>query len=687
MLWKVKFQELGKKIKKVFSKENFFRLFGKTKGSNKTQVINQTVKQINPNERQSVSGAINDAGVRPQSIQRSSEEIKDVLSAIPQEDIYSIKPQKTLQIKEEKPIERENNSAKDFISPLYDKSLDDFDLKPLGDDNNLIIKNKKRMGSKLKHKSVFILSRFIKDIFNGLFVALCAIACGLLLAESYITTPAPIYAWLAFIPFTLAIFNIRSWFFSFVFGWLTGGIFYFVMLNWISLTVMEGTSDPSLATLSLVALCVVLSLQFALFALGSYYAKRAPVLWPFTTACFWVGLEILHQIIAVKFIAFPWFVLGYTQYNFSYLIQVSSFTGVYGVSFVVIFTSVVVGLLFTKQSQILKSFYFILSVCILVVVLSLGYKTVKDQLNYIEYNPKILRIALMQPYTHKLYVEGRNEDVVYTIAGQLEALKDKKAAFIIWPESSLPGDLDNSEYLDYIKEQSKALNAWQLFGGNETFEGTWYVGAVLADETGIVDDYKKTKLVPFGEFLPFQSLLGWFYKKHNISSFTGNYEQGVNAGKVLTISASQPDNKEKEDFNFGTEICFESIFPSIYRKQAANGADFFVNISNDGWFGETAAPYQHLRANVFRAVENRRPLLRSTNTGISAWIDSLGRIRFSTGLDRQESAVFNFTIKERDQKTFYTTHGDLFGYICLLLALTGIIISVVFGEEQFDDGD
>ena len=409
--------------------------------------------------------------------------------------------------------------------------------------------------------------------------------------------------------------------------------------------------------------------------------------WPLTTACLWVGLELIHQLIALKFIAFPWFVLGYTQYTLTYLIQISIFTGAYGVSFVIVFTSVVAGFFCTKQNQVLKSFYTILAVCVLVFVLSLGYKTIKDQLNYIESAPKTLRIALMQPYTHKLYIEGNNEDVVYTIAGQMEALKNKRASFVIWPESSLPGDLANSEYLDYIKEQNQDLNTWQLFGGNETFGDDWYVGAVLTNKTGIEDDYKKTKLVPFGEFLPFQNLLGWFYKKHNISSFTGDYKEGVNPGKVLSIEALDVSSAQKEEFNFGTEICFESIFPSIYRKQAANGADFFVNISNDGWFGESAAPYQHLRANVFRAVENRRPLLRSTNTGISAWIDSLGRIRFSTGLNKQESSVFNFSVKDRDQKTFYTRHGDVFGYICLILAMTMIIVSIVFGEDEDEYGN
>ena len=205
-----------------------------------------------------------------------------------------------------------------------------------------------------------------------------------------------------------------------------------------------------------------------------------------------------------------------------------------------------------------------------------------------------------------------------------------------------------------------------------------YVAAVLVNEDGINDDYKKTQLVPFGEFLPFQGLLGGFYEANGITSLTGTFSAGKEPGKIFSIMADVPGKNKKAEYQFGTEICFESIFPSIYRAQALSGADFFVNISNDGWFLVSAAPYQHLRANVFRAVENRRPLLRSTNTGISAWIDSLGKIRFETGLDKQESSVFNFVFKDRDTKTFYTTHGDLFAYICLALAVPLVIFSMVF---------
>lgn len=689
MLWKVKFQELKDKVSGFTGKLK--QQFAKKDDKANTAAKPQINAAKNNGAVQSVSGKV--PPKPPVLITPKTQEEESVLSAIPQDDIYSSQPEpqkeEPLKIREGV-ADKENPGAHDFLKPLCaNPDNDNIPLKRLGTDKPEIIKRKR------KSSFSFSFTQIIADLFNGLIVAACAVACGLLLANSYLIKPAPFFAWLAFIPFTLAIFNIRSGFFSFIFGWLTGGIFYFVMLNWVSLTVFENTADPALANTSLIALSAVLSLQFAFFALGSFYAKRMPAFWPLATACLWVGLEVLHQLIALKFVAFPWFVLGYTQYNLTYLIQISTFTGAYGVSFIVILTSVVGGLLFTQVSQMIKGFYFVLSLCVLLFAFSFGYKTIKDQLNYLQSSPTTLRIALMQPYTHKLYVEGRSEDVAYTIADQMEKLKDKKVSFVIWPESSLPGDLTENEYMEFVTEQNNRLKLSQLFGGNESANGNLYVGAVLTDETGIADDYKKTQLVPYGEFLPFKGLLGWYYDKHNVQTLTGNYQPGTNPGKVFTLTTTQTDSKaasketpkEPEEFIFGTEICFESIFPSIYRQQALNGADFFVNISNDGWFGQSAAPYQHLRANVFRAVENRRPLLRSTNTGISAWINSLGKIKFSTNLDKQESSVFNFVFKDRDQKTFYTKHGDIFAYVCLLLALTAIIVSLVFGENESGYGD
>lgn len=648
MLRKINFKALTEKAK---------GLFKKNKAEEKSSACAAPRRQENPASAARPS-------VPPAQTGRPAD---TVAGMIPKDDIYGAPPTNSaLKIKEEDFFV--GSSTPDFLKPMSEEEADDIDLKPLGEDHPEIIKaGKKKLAFQL-----------VKDLFSGIAVAFCAVACGLLLAESYITKAAPVYAWLAFIPFAIAIFNIRSALFSFVFGWLSGGIFYFVTLNWISLTVMEGAGDHNLAMTALTALSALLSLQFALFSLGAYYLKRIPFAWPFAAACLWVGLEILHQLIALKFMAFPWFVLGYTQFNFIYLIQISSYTGVYGVSFMVVFTSLVCGYLVLRMNRVLKVFYFTLAFCLMLFVLSFGHKVIKEQLNYMQASPHTLRVALMQPYTHKLYVEGRYEDVVYTIAGQLEALKGKNASFVIWPESSLPGDLLQNEYMDYVKEQSASLKAWQLFGGTEEIGSEQYVAAVLVNETGVVDEYRKTELVPFGEFLPFKFLLGGFYEKNNITSLTGVFKAGSEPGKTLKISASEPGKTKKEEYTFGAEICFESIFPSVYRAQALNGAEFFVNVSNDGWFLESAAPYQHLRANVFRAVENRRPMLRSANTGVSAWIDSLGKIRFETGLNRQESSVFNFVFKDRDTKTFYTLHGDVFAYGCLAFAAALVIFGIVF---------
>ncbi|MBO7605638.1 MAG: apolipoprotein N-acyltransferase, partial [Elusimicrobiaceae bacterium] len=204
-----------------------------------------------------------------------------------------------------------------------------------------------------------------------------------------------------------------------------------------------------------------------------------------------------------------------------------------------------------------------------------------------------------------------------------------------------------------------------------------YVGAGLFNENALIDSYQKNKLVPFGEFLPFQNVLSGFYRDKGITSLTGNFSEGTDLGKILNLSLNETS------YPFAVNICFESLFPEIWREQAKEGAQFFVNISNDGWFLKTAAPLQHLRINVFRAVENRRPVLRATTTGYSAWIDSLGKLRFRSGqLFEQETAIFDFKFQTRNKKTLYTKYGDIFALICVFLAFSFWGVAVAFFIQE-----
>jgi len=173
--------------------------------------------------------------------------------------------------------------------------------------------------------------------------------------------------------------------------------------------------------------------------------------------------------------------------------------------------------------------------------------------------------------------------------------------------------------------------------------------------------YDKTHLVPFGEYVPFKKWLPFLGK---IVAQVGDFRAGK-AGRTL------PWHQEQ----LGVQICYEIIFPGLARAMAANGASILINITNDAWFGKTSGPYQHFSMTVFRAVENRRSLARSANTGISGFIDPAGRILTATPL--LQTAAATQTLPLLTTKSVYTRIGDLFAQACLALVLLIAVVEIV----------
>ena len=187
--------------------------------------------------------------------------------------------------------------------------------------------------------------------------------------------------------------------------------------------------------------------------------------------------------------------------------------------------------------------------------------------------------------------------------------------------------------------------------------------------------HHKHKLVPFGEFLPFEEQLSSFYQENGISSLTGSFIEDTNPTKVLTLET------KNDKTSFGVQICFESIFPILWRLEVLAGAEFFVNISNDGWFLNTAAPYQHLRTNVFRAVENSRPVLRSSTNGISAFINNFGKIEYHSNLHEEAIKIVELVLPQNPIQTFYAIYGDIFAFLCLFLTLVFSYDCLEFSQD------
>ncbi|HOX22591.1 MAG TPA: apolipoprotein N-acyltransferase, partial [Elusimicrobiales bacterium] len=234
---------------------------------------------------------------------------------------------------------------------------------------------------------------------------------------------------------------------------------------------------------------------------------------------------------------------------------------------------------------------------------------------------------------------------------------------VLWPEAAVPDWLDAS-YKDWIGARAAGMKSYQLVGALMQNEGRSYVRAVLFGPDGKeLGFYTKRQLVPFGEYVPFRKLL----ENHvRVLGKMGDFSAGPEIQTPLIIN----------NISIGPLICYESIFPALSRTATNAGAKILVNLTNDGWYLDTAAPYQHFTANVFRAVENRRPLIRAANTGISGWIDKWGIVRYSTQLNMPAVEAFDVPLGVPEH-TFYSQQGNLLPEMCLIVLLPFLLVGLI----------
>jgi apolipoprotein N-acyltransferase len=231
----------------------------------------------------------------------------------------------------------------------------------------------------------------------------------------------------------------------------------------------------------------------------------------------------------------------------------------------------------------------------------------------------------------------------------------------------------------FIESLAKRANVPLLLGSNavehmRTPQETWYNAAmVVTPQEGVSERYyAKRQLVPFGEFVPFRPLLGWLKKFVPIGD--GDFGRGEDSAPLLVPLRGQPTV-------FGPLICYEDIFPELARLSALGGASVLVVLTNNGWFGEGGAAYQHAAHAVLRAVENRRPVLRCGNGGWSGWIDEFGAVRATMTNEAgtiyfRGTRVMEVTRDARwvERNSFYTEHGDWFVLVAAGLVMFSVAI-------------
>jgi len=497
------------------------------------------------------------------------------------------------------------------------------------------------------------------------------------------------FAWFSLVPLLCALLSqlnldrpqvLRR---SFLLAWFCGIVWYIGNCTWIYDTMLiHGDLPAPVSALLMLGFSLVLALYFGFFGLGVVLVQRAfgKTRLTLATAPFiWVALDMA----ASRITCVPWDQLGYSQVDNALVNQIAPWTGVYGVSFAVLVVNVLIvgGFLLDRRSG---RFTWGISGAVLLVGCGLGVTVVpprpiatetavlvQPNLDVAadntwsgpgEWDQHMAEYARLSADQCKTYIAGIPE----TEAPNGEIICPPYAthpALIVWPESPAQFYESDLRYLHSLEAIARAEQAPMVVGnyGIDILpqEGTvhdYNSALILGADGQRVGRYDKIHLVPFGEYIPYKNLL-FFARKltGRVSEFTRGDQR-----KVFRLG-----NAQGGAHRYGVFICYESVFGNEVREFALLGAEVLVNISDDGWYGDTSAPWQHLNMARMRAIENRRWILRDTNNGVTASIDPYGRVRQSIPRHVVDALPAGFAF--RDDVTFYTAHGDLFGWLCAIL--------------------
>lgn len=460
---------------------------------------------------------------------------------------------------------------------------------------------------------------------------------------------------------------------GFLLGYLSGVIWYAGSCFWIYhvMNTFGGLNAPVSAGI-LVLFCLYLALYHGLFGALLAVAARRPetgtrralLLAPFL----WVAVELARARIT----GFPWDLLGTAQVDNIPLAQVARLAGVYGVSFGIALVNAAFAAAWLLPPQRRRT-----------LLGATVAATVALQAGVLAQPPPL-------PATHTVRLVQQNVPIldagwdVEFYRGTLQSLRalsvqPKAPPLIIWPESPAPFFVNDPLFRTEVTAVAAQANAYVIAGslgvanaghGRTPAPSQLMNSAVLVTPRGEwAARYDKIHLVPFGEYVPFRSIFAFAGK---LTKQVGDFSRG--AERTVFDAGGQ---------KVGVFICYESIFPDEIRLFAANGAQVFVNISNDGWFGDYGAPGQHLNMARMRAVENERWLLRATNTGITAVIDPYGRV--VARAPRGTRTVLDADYALVAGTTFYTRHGDWFAWTCVIISLLGLWVRFSFRAGRIWD--
>ena len=533
--------------------------------------------------------------------------------------------------------------------------------------------------------------------------AASGLSAGLLELPFPLAGPMPpgrsVIAWFALVPLLWALLSVaqqphRPLRRAFLLAYVSGVLWYAGNCYWIYATMLlHGGLPPVVSALLLLGFSLVLGLYFGLFGLAvAFVVRRLGIVSALAAApLLWVALDLA----GARITSVPWDQLGYSEVDNSLITHLAPWTGVYGITFVLVAVNTMLAGAYIIRSSRLNIASAAAGLAIITLSLT-GLVTpprkpattakavlVQPNLDVTEeeanvwdapqvWSAHIAQFRQLAGEQCKTYIAG----IPQTGAPQGEIACPSYAIhpdLVVWPEAPAFSFLESDpRFRQTVSGLAHDKQSTFIVGGvgvdfnaqNNQYRD--YNSAMIYGEDGMrIGRYDKIHLVPFGEYIPFKDLLTF---AHKLTGRVSDFSRGT-VRNVFRITDQHGDAHR-----YGIFICYEAVFADEVRHFAQNGAEVLVNISDDGWYGDTSAPWQHLNMARMRAIENRRWILRDTNNGVTAAIDPYGVVRQSIPRHSVDSLPAEFGF--RSDITFYAEHGDVFAWICAALSAAAILVAM-----------
>ncbi len=532
-----------------------------------------------------------------------------------------------------------------------------------------------------------VTERMKSKILSLLFPIFATLISAVLLGLAFPWNEMEWLGWIAVAPLLIALSGRKP-----IYGYLLSLIWCFIFHasigNWLFMLQRYSFLHHALFGLYLSVIWGLFGLTF-----NTIERRRGVIAALLATPFIWVSLEYMKSNIG--FLSFPMGLLAHCQYQNPPIIQIASFTGTHGVSFLLAsvnaaFAAII--LFLVQEGRTHKSslpptiskrglISVVVPAALLTsLTLSYGFKTISRSVT-----GEAIRVSVVQGNIEQVKKWDRKyaKFIMQTYANLTQEASRNDPALIIWPESATPKAISKNRMLyNEVRRIASASGTYLLLGsanhqkirGKDRIEIEYRNSAFLIHPNGKAKNqqYDKIKLLPFGEYLPLKEIIPWSYVNiPDISNYVPGEEFTVFKGPT---------------FHFAVTICWENVFPYHVRRFVNNGAQFIVNLTNEAWVGRTAGPYQFLSTSVFRAVENRLYVVRSANTGVSCFIDPYGRIvdrvKDTNGQDIFVRGVLTGSVIPTETKTIYTRYGDWFAWLSISCSV--VFLFVAFLKKKHD---